>query len=76
MSSRGIIFSNRKEICRMNRFKSRSVPPSLAEAYREAISKLGSADAEPQIGFVANADIGSSDELIRVYNTRKGGYYR
>lgn len=59
----------------MDRYKSRSVPPSLAEAYREAISKLGSY-SDPQIGFVANADIGSSDELIRVYNTRKGGYYR
>lgn len=58
----------------MDRYKSRSVPPSLAEAYREAISKLGS--SEPQIGFVANADIGSNDELIRVYNTRNGGYYR
>lgn len=60
----------------MDRYKSRSVPPSLVEAYREAISKLSSANAEPQIGFVANADIGSSDELIRVYNTRTGGYYR
>ena len=60
----------------MDRYKSRSVPPSLAEAYREAISKLGSANTEPQIGFVTNADIGSDDELIRVYNTRNGGYYR
>lgn len=60
----------------MNRFKSRSVPPSLAEAYREVISKLSSANAEPQIGFVASADIGSDDELIRAHNTRNSGYYR
>lgn len=59
----------------MDRYKSRSVPPSLAEAYREAISKLG-ANSDPQIGFVNSADIGSDDELIRVYNTRNGGYYR
>lgn len=59
----------------MDRYKSRSVPPSLAEAYREAISKLGSY-SDPQIGFVNSADIGSDDELIRVYNTRDGGYYR
>lgn len=58
----------------MDRYKSRSAPPSLAEAYREAISKLG--NSEPQIGFVANADIGSDDELIRAHNTRIGGYYR
>ena len=52
----------------MDRYKSRSVPPSLAEAYREAISKLG-AYSDPQIGFVASADIGSDDELIRAHNT-------
>lgn len=60
----------------MDRYKSRSVLPSLAEAYREAISKLNSANAKPQIGFVTSTDIGSSDELIRVHNTRNSGYYR
>lgn len=54
----------------MRRFTSRSELPSMEDAFRLALAKIG--NGEPNIGFV------TSDELdeIAVYNTNKSGEYR
>ena len=55
----------------MRRFTSRSELPSMEDAYRLALAKIG--NGEPNIGFVT-----SDNELdeIAVYNTNKSGEYR
>lgn len=54
----------------MRKYRSRSELPSMEEAYRLAIARMG--NGEPNIGFV------TSDELdeVAVYNTNKSGEYK
>lgn len=55
----------------MRRFTSRSELPSMEDAFRLAIARMG--NGEPNIGFVT-----ADDELdeVAVYNTNKSGEYR
>lgn len=55
----------------MRRFTSRSELPSMEDAFRLALAKIG--NGEPNIGFVTSDD--KLDE-VAVYNTNKSGEYR
>lgn len=55
----------------MRRFTSRSELPSMEEAYRLAIARMG--NGEPNIGFVSADD--KLDE-VAVFNTAKSGEYK
>lgn len=55
----------------MRRFTSRSELPSMEDAFRLAIARMG--NGEPNIGFVTADD--ELDEMT-VLNTNKSGKYR
>ena len=67
---RDLFCPNRMEVNTMRKYRSRSELPSMEEAYRLAIARMG--NGEPNIGFV------TSDELdeVAVYNTNKSGEYK
>lgn len=55
----------------MRKYRSRSELPSMEEAFRLAIARMG--NGEPNIGFVTSDN--KLDE-VAVYNTNKSGEYR
>ena len=67
---RDLFCPNRMEVKQMRKFTSRSELPSMEEALRIALAKIG--NSEPNIGFV------TSDELdeVAVVNTNRSGKYK
>lgn len=54
----------------VKRFEGRNMPPSMSEAIRIALAKIGS--SEPNIGFVTTDEL---DEQA-IHNTKVSGKYR
>ena len=55
----------------MRKYRSRSELPSMEDAFRLAIARMG--NGEPNIGFVTSDN--KLDE-VAVYNTNRSGEYR
>ena len=68
---RDLFCPNRMEVNTMRKYRSRSELPSMEEAYRLAIARMG--NGEPNIGFVSADD--KLDE-VAVFNTAKSGEYK
>lgn len=68
---RDLFCPNRMEVNTMRRFTSRSELPSMEDAFRLAIARMG--NGEPNIGFVTADD--ELDEMA-ILNTNNSGEYK
>ena len=68
---RDLFCPNRMEVNTMRRFTSRSELPSMEDAFRLAIARMG--NGEPNIGFVTSDN--ELDEMA-VLNTNMSGEYK